>query len=93
MKKRCAVKLMLRMFNLPVLILTPDYFFSYIEVHAELQRMRAHTHGLNLFFAFVCNPAFDDVRGEDITLEEKVVIGFERFQGIVERAGQRRHVL
>src|SRR2546423_4839929 len=64
-----------------------------VVVEREFERVRSHTHRIYLAFALVADPAVDELRREDLALQEKLVVGFERLERLVERAGQRRHVL
>src|SRR4029079_18337556 len=64
-----------------------------IVVQRELKRMRAHAERRDLAIALVCNPALDQLRAEYVTLEQEVVIGFQRLQRIIERTRQSRHIL
>ena len=55
--------------------------FSYrlnIIIQRELERMRPHAQRLNLTISLVVDPAFDQLWTENVALQQKVVIGFER---------------
>ena len=54
-----------------------------IEVHLKLKRVRAHANRVNFFLPFVGYPPVNERFGEDIAFEQKVVIGFERFERAV----------
>ena len=55
----------------------------------ELVRMGAQRDGVDLLFPLVAKPSFDDVFGEDIALQQKCVIGFQRVERLLQRAGCR----
>src|SRR6185295_6086823 len=59
-----------------------------VVIQRELEWMRAHAERRDLAIALVSNPALDQLRAEHVTLEQEVVIGFQRFQRIVERTRQ-----
>src|SRR6185295_10016939 len=58
----------------------------HVEVQVELVRMRAQANRVGFLLALVVDPSLDDVRSEDLALEEEVVILFEVPQGFVEAA-------
>ena len=45
-----------------------------------------------MFFAFVADPHFDEVPGEHIAFQQKIVIAFEVVQGFAEAAGNLRNL-
>ena len=57
-----------------------------IEVHTELQRMWPHSQRLNLFLPFVRNPAVNQPGGENIALQQELVVRLESIKGLIERA-------
>src|SRR4029079_5657265 len=67
--------------------------FSDIKIQRKLQRMRTHAQGRYFLVAFVADPTLDQLLTKDVALEQEVVISLERFQRLVQRTRQRRHVL
>src|SRR6266849_3017980 len=61
---------------------------SDVVVELELVWMRAHAHGIHFVLHLVVDPELDDIFGEDVTLEQVLVVGFKRLQRLLERAGQ-----
>src|ERR1051326_2593679 len=56
------------------------YFFLSPKYHnrARTPAMRPHAQRLNLTISLVVDPAFDQLWTENVALQQKVVIGFER---------------
>src|SRR5690606_8187648 len=50
---------------------------SSVEVERELVRMRSQAHGVDLVLALVLDPRLHDVLGEDVALEEELVVPLE----------------
>src|SRR5450432_4761435 len=71
----------------------PDPVRSVVEVQRELVRVRAEADGVDLVLALVVEPGLDELRREDVALEQEGVILLERVQRRVEGAGRLRHVL
>src|SRR5262245_66514782 len=55
-----------------------------VEVQRELVGVRPEPHSIELVFTLVLEPGLDEVRREDITLQEKVVIPLEVVEHDVE---------
>src|SRR5262249_3150448 len=64
-----------------------------VVIEMELVRVRAQPNGIDLLVAFVIQPSFDHVLGEDIAAQQERVIGLERIQRLLQRAGGRLHLL
>src|SRR4029453_10268875 len=58
-----------------------------VVVQVELPRVGAEAAGVSLVLALVGEPGVDHVLGEHAALEQELVVGFERGQGVVEGAG------
>ena len=55
-----------------------------VVVHRELERMRPQPQRLNLALTFVIDPSFDQLRSENIALQQKLVVVFQRVQRVIE---------
>src|SRR3954469_17822716 len=66
---------------------------SDIEVQSELGGRRAQPHGIQLALDLVLDPGLDDVLGEDVALEQELVVLLQLAQRLFEGAGHLRHVL
>src|SRR5205807_9392244 len=64
-----------------------------VEIHAELVRMRPHADRINLVFLLVLDPVVDHVGGEDVPLEQELVVVFQLVQSFVQRAGRGADLL
>jgi hypothetical protein len=63
---------------------------SGVEVEDELGRMRSQADDVGLVLALVGDPACDQLLGEDVALEQKLVVGGERVECTLERSGDLR---
>src|SRR5215207_5189728 len=61
-----------------------------VVVEVELPRVGTEADGVDLVLALVGEPGVDHVLGEHAALEQELVVGLERGQGVVERAGDLR---
>ncbi len=53
---------------------------SHVEVELELVRVRTQLERRDLVLALVVDPRLDQVRREDVALEEELVVGLEAVQ-------------
>ena len=51
-----------------------------VVIKRKLQRMRTHSQRIDFAFTLVIDPAFDQLRTEDVAFQQEVVICFESFQ-------------
>src|SRR6267143_440858 len=51
-----------------------------VVIEEELVRMRTQGDGIDLALTLVGDPGVDQVLGEDITLEQELVVGLERIE-------------
>ncbi len=58
----------------------PPFEVLDVEVEGELPGMRAQPDGIHLVLPLVLDPGLDQVRGEDVALQQKVVVLLERVQ-------------
>src|SRR3989337_307243 len=65
---------------------------SAVEVEEELVRRRPHLDGVDLGVDLVLDPLLDDVRREDVALEQEVVIVLQGLQRLLQRARRGRDV-
>src|SRR5947207_3416506 len=77
---------------LPATYDLPPATRSNVEVKGELVRVRTQLHRLELLLALVLEPRFDQVFGEDSTLEQELVVGFERVQHFLQTSGRGLHL-
>src|SRR5262249_28741088 len=70
-------------------------FWSQLDVVVQMKlvRMRAQADGVDLLVALVGEPGLDHVLGEDVAAQQEGVVGFQRIECLVERAGRRFHLL
>ena len=54
--------------------------------------MRPHVNGVDLLLALVVDPRLDQIFGKDAALQQEVVIGFQRVDDRLQRAGRLRHL-
>src|ERR1700730_4362329 len=66
---------------------------SDVEVQGELRRRRPQPHRVQLALDLVVDPRLDDVLGEDVALEQELVVLLQLAQGLLERAGHLGDVL
>src|SRR6478672_9232222 len=59
-----------------------------IKIEAKLIRMRPQADSVNLVPPLVLDPGFNDVGGEDVALQQKLAIAFQRRERFVERGGR-----
>jgi hypothetical protein len=64
--------------------LPPLSAWSNIEIHTELQRMGTHSERLDFLLALIVDPAFDQLRREDVAFKQKGVISFQSIQGFIQ---------
>src|SRR6516164_5623100 len=64
-----------------------------VIIKMELVRVRTQPDGIDLLVPLVAEPGFNNVLGEDIAAQQKRVIGFERIQRLLQRAGGGLHLL
>src|SRR5215208_5785667 len=62
-----------------------------VVIKMKFVRMRAQRDGIDLLVPLVAEPRFNDIPGEDIAAQQKRMIGFERVEGLLQRAGRRLH--
>src|SRR3954454_12397213 len=60
---------------------------SDVEVHLELVRVRTEADRVHLVGALPLDPGLDQVLGEDVALEEVLVVGLEGVEDVRQRAG------
>src|SRR5207249_8138463 len=70
----------------PRLVLTAATRPSDVRVQRELPRMRPQPDGIHLVLALVVDPRLDEVRGEDLSLEQERVVLLEGVEHHVERS-------
>src|SRR5688572_6145884 len=63
---------------------------SAVVVQIELRRRRAQAHVIELVLVLVGDPRVDQVGGEDVALEQELVVLAERLECAIERARNRR---
>src|SRR5690349_13111611 len=66
---------------------------SHVEVQRELHRRRAAADRGDFLVVLVLDPGLDDVLGEDVALEQELVVAAEALERLIERAGHLRDVL
>src|SRR5687767_11886686 len=71
----------------------PTYRRSHVVVEEELVRRGPQARGLDLLLALVVEPHLDRVAGEDVALEQKLVVALQRVERLLERRRHARHVL
>ena len=54
--------------------------FSDVEVHLELVRVRSEADRVDLVLGLPLDPGLDEVLGEDVALEQELVVGRERLE-------------
>jgi len=64
-----------------------------IEVQRELVRVRTQPKRVDLVLTLVVDPGLDDLRRENVALEEEGVVALEGLERLVERARRLRHIL
>ena len=52
----------------------PKLSFLDVEIQAELQRMRTHSHRSDFLLAFVSDPTLDQLRAKHVALQQEVVV-------------------
>src|SRR6478752_744557 len=65
---------------------------SDVEVHLKLVGVRAEPDRVHLVGALVVDPRLYEVRGEDVTGEQVLVVGLERVEDRGQRTGDLRDV-
>src|SRR5262249_46352057 len=65
---------------------------SDVEIEGELIGMGPQAQGLDLLLALVPDPGVDDVVGEDLALEQELVVASEHLQGVLQRVRRLGHL-
>src|SRR5262249_32021813 len=63
-----------------------------VVIERELIRMRTQPDGVDFLLALVPDPGADDVAGEDVALQQELMVLFEGIQRFVERTRGLRHL-
>src|SRR5579859_2283424 len=70
-------------------VLSTKYRFLDVVVQAELVRMRAQADGVHFLGALVLDVRAEQFFGEDVALEQELMVLLERGESVVERARHR----
>src|SRR5271167_2657341 len=61
-----------------------------VVIELELVRMGTQTHGVHFLLALVVDVGVQHLLGEDVALEQKLIVASQRIQRVFQRTGHRR---